>query len=407
MNPQPDPDDPYAVRRLNLSDYGAEHLIGPAPPVKWLISGNVPLGVPAVLAAMGDTGKSFLTLQLCHRVAQEPFGRLDFGPSILGGQVAAHGTAVFITSEDSKAAVHRRLAAIDPDEERRKRPGKLIVVALPDAGGPMPLFVRDNNGVVVTPEWPMLCEQLAAIPDLKLVVLDPLANFAQVALDKDSGEASAVAAHLGTLASQTGATVMATHHMRKAAEAPRNVAEARDRIRGSSGIVDGVRLAYALWPVDAGEGKKVCSTLQIQFRPNRVVCGAVVKANEQAGREIATYVRSDAGLLIDRSSELRARRPDRDTQASELIAAVALQATAGRPFTLRGKSGLYEQRERLPESLRAAFGRDRLEAFCRDLIDGGRIVQCIASGSHSGQWLDVPGGPFALGTGEFVHGAST
>jgi hypothetical protein len=137
--------------------------------------------------------------------------------------VAASGTAVFITSEDSEAEVHRRLAVIDPNERRRDRPGKLIAVALPDAGGPLPLFTRHPyHGVRVTDEWPMICDQLAKISDLRLVCFDPLSNFAQVALDKDAGEAQFVASHFGMLAAETGATVLASHHMRKAPEAPRH-----------------------------------------------------------------------------------------------------------------------------------------------------------------------------------------
>ena len=52
--------------------------------------------------------------------------------------------------------------------------------------------------------------------------------------------------------------------------------------------------------------------MQAPFSPNRVVKGAVVKANEQATGEIATYVRTDQGLLLDRSAQLLAQRPDED-----------------------------------------------------------------------------------------------
>jgi RecA-family ATPase len=128
---------------INLSDYGAERFIGPPPPVKWLVEGVFPLGVPGVLAAMGDTGKSFSALNLCYHIASEPEGNLAFNLPLFGGRVSAHGTAVFITSEDSEAEIHRRLAVIDPTEHRGERPGKLIIVALPDAGGPMPFFVCD------------------------------------------------------------------------------------------------------------------------------------------------------------------------------------------------------------------------------------------------------------------------
>jgi len=396
-----------SARIIELSDYGAERFTGPPPPVQWLVEDVFPLGVPAILAAMGDTGKSFSALNLCYRISSQPVGNLDFNVPTLGGRVAARGTAVFITSEDSEAEVHRRLMVIDPNESRRDRPGKLIVVALPDAGGPLPFFTRHPyRGVRVTDEWHMICDQLANISDLRLVCFDPLSNFAQVALDKDSGEAQFVASHFGMLSAETGATVLAAHHMRKAPEAPKTIAEARDRIRGSSGIVDGVRVAYALWPVDEADGKKVCRTLQIPFSINRVVRGAVVKANGQASREVATYVRADNGLLIDRTADIRARRPERDKLRDDLIGAVAAAALGKNPFTKTGQSGLYAQRSRLPEALRN-LGRDRLEALCQELLDEQKIKQCMARGSTASKWLDVPDGPFWRGEGEFKHGAAT
>jgi RecA-family ATPase len=259
-----------SARIINLRDYGAERFTGPPPPVQWLVKGTIPLGVPAVLAAMGDTGKSYLALQACYQVAvptPKPTGNLNFNATrrILGGEVVEHGTAVFVTAEDDEAEIHRRLSVVDPFGRRHEFPGKLIIIALPSAGGPMPFFVSDHNGVMETAEWRMICDQLVGHNDLKLACFDPLANFAQVQLDVDSTAAQFVTSQFGRLAAETKATVLLPHHMRKTAKAPQNVAEAREAIRGSSGIVDGVRLAYALWPVDEADGKKVCKDLQSLF----------------------------------------------------------------------------------------------------------------------------------------------
>jgi hypothetical protein len=81
------------------------------------------------------------------------------------------------------------------------------------------------------------------------------------------------------------------------------------------------------------------------------------------------------------------------------------EAAKGHPFTLTGEGGLYKQRERLPEILRT-MGRNRLEAMGREMVDAKRIVQAMATGTHTGKWLDVEGGQFALGEGKFTHGAS-
>ena len=84
------------------------------------------------------------------------------------------------------------------------------------------------------------------------------------------------------------------------------------------------------------------------FRLNSVVCGAVVKTNEPTHQDIVTYVRSDTGVLIDRSDTLQALRPTWDDLQDDLIGAVSARANAGLPFNKTGKGGLYGQRERLP-----------------------------------------------------------
>jgi hypothetical protein len=137
-----------------------------------------------------------------------------------------------------------------------------------------------------------------------------------------------------------------------------------------------------------------------------VVKGAVVKANDYASRDICTYVRSQQGLLVDRTSEVRGARPSNTDLWDALVEGVKAAALAGLPLNRTGKAGLYEQRHRLPDIVRG-FSKHGLVALCDELIHNGRIVQCKATGSNRPQWLDVPGGPFALGDGEFVRGAAT
>jgi hypothetical protein len=180
-NEQPDPQ-PKA-RIINLRDFGATRFAGPPPQIRWLVKDSIPLGVPVLLAAMGGIGKSFLSLQLCHGIATPPAesapGAIDLNVQwpILGGSIAEHGKAVLITAEDSDAVIHRRLAVVDP---YGRRTNDLMIVALPSAGGPMPLFVQDRNGVRTTADWHMIRDQLLSIEGLRLIAIDPLAAFAQV-----------------------------------------------------------------------------------------------------------------------------------------------------------------------------------------------------------------------------------
>ena len=355
---------------------------------------------------MGDVGKSYKMLEICFRVACPSPGNISFAIPSLGGSVVAHGTAVLLTAEDAERVFHQRLSAIDPHEHRQNFPGKLITIAMPDLGGPKPFFLRDPRlGLLVTDAWLSFCEQLCAIDDLKLVTIDPANAFAHLALDVDTTDAQFVCAQRAALASKTGATVILVHHMDKGqGKAPKTAAEARQRIKGNCGIVDGMRLAYAMWQPEDEESKKVCKALGIPFTPNRVVLGAAVKANDGVSRDLTTYVRTDQGLLLDRTSELRSRWPGKEAAADALVEAVRAAAASARAFTLTGVGGLHALRERLPEPL-CGWGRDRLEALGRELIEQKRIVRCIAPGANHGKWLDVPGGKFAIGDGEFARGA--
>jgi hypothetical protein len=347
--------DPYPEPRvLNLADYGAERFTGEPPEVKWLVKDTIPKGAATVLAALGDTGKGYKVLEIAFQVGvppePQPFTsgatviNLNYCRPVLGGTVAAHGTAVIIAGEDSEATMHRRLNAIDPEGRRHKHQGKLRIVALPDAGGPMPFFVQDHNGVRATDEWHMICDQLIKIYDLQMVSFDPLSNFAQVGLDKDNTASQVVMGSFAQLGAETKASIILPHHMRKIGKWPENLAEVREAVRGASGIVDGVRCVYAMWPAEEKEAEKICRDLQAPFMPNRVVYGAVVKANDYALREIRTYVRTDKGLLIDRTSELRGVRPSNTDLWDALLEAVKVEAAKGHPFTLTGEGGLYKQR---------------------------------------------------------------
>jgi hypothetical protein len=408
--PPPQPEREQRPRRvLNLADYRATRFTGPPPPIKWLVQHSIPLGVPVLLAAMGGVGKSFLTLQLCHLVATPPIENpgttneqihnlSTYTRPILGGTVVEHGTAVLITAEDSDDVIHRRLAVVDPEG---RRTDDLIVIGLPSAGGPLTFFTSDREGVRATDEWYMVLEQLRAIPDLKLVVIDPIAAFCQVSLDADSAACQFVMSAFSQLAAETGATVLLCHHMRKSVNGkpPTTPAEAREQIKGVSQIVDGARLAYAIWPVEEKEGLKVCDDLAILPREaNRVFKGGIVKTNERGGN-ISTYVRSPDGLLVDRTSDLHNARPSKDIYLDLLVEDIAFYAEDRMPLQKTGGSGVHEQYECLHPDIRD-LARDYLRGLVQELLDAGRVVKCRAKGSSNAVWLDVPGGPYTQVDGE-------
>jgi hypothetical protein len=307
---------------FNLGDWPASGIFtGPAPEMRWLIDGTVPLGVPGVLAATGDTGKSFTLLELCMRVAWG-FRCAPFDPPILGGQVIEHGSAVFITAEDSRGTVHRRLEAIDPTGEWRRKSG-LYIVPLPSVTPPegkprLPFTLVAKQGVPTrTPQFDALRLQLRTIPNLKLIVLDPLQSMTTVNLS-DPGEGQFVATVLVDLAAETGATVLVAHHLRKADAPPATPEEARQMIRGSTSVVDGVRVAVAMWGLPSREARVVCQKLDQEYKPNCVINCCVVKTNDNGNRAIRTMLRQSSGLLLDVTDALIIR----NARPSEMLTAM-------------------------------------------------------------------------------------
>lgn len=376
----------------------AERFTGQPQQRRWLVEGVFPQAQAALIAAAGGVGKSFLLLALTREVAAFD-GLWANAPTLFGGALAGHGVAIYITAEDDAIEVHNRLNALGPI------PDRLYVLPLPDAGGAVPLFAPDptTRGPATTVAWMDLERQLKAMPSLSLVVLDPLQPLC--ALDLNVPEnAQFVCSRLAALAASTGASVIVSHHFAKReASTPE---QAREAIRGTGGLVDGVRAVYALWHPKEDQAKKLCEALGEPFERGRVVMGGVVKANGRANMRVTTFLRSTSGLLVDCSDRLRQTRPEPDDLLPALKSAIARAARDGQPYTKTGGNGLYERRHELPEAFHA-IGKHRLTGWVDALLAQGELVTAMAEGSKLVKWLDVPDGPVAQGQAVFVTGHLT
>ncbi len=362
---------------------------------RWLIEGVFPQAQAALVAAAGGVGKSFLLLSLAREVAAFDGATVN-APTLFGSVLAEQGVAVYLTAEDDAIEVHNRLNALGPI------PDRLYVLPLPDAGGAQPLFAPDpsSRGPATTVAWLELERQLRAMPGLRLVVLDPLQPLC--ALDLNVPEnAQFVCSRLAALAAITGASVIVSHHFAKReASTPE---QAREAIRGTGGLVDGVRSVYALWHPKEDQARTICKTLGESFERGRVVLGGVVKANGRADLRVTTFVRDGRGLLVDRSQDVRRVSQPENDLLPLLKAAIARAATEGQPYTKTGGNGIYDRRHELPEVFHTV-GKHRLVEWVTTLLDRGELVMAMAEGSKLVKWLDVPDGPVARGDAQFVTG---
>jgi len=277
--------------------------VGAAPEQKFLIADTIPLGVPVVFAAAGDSGKGMMTLDLAMKVASGESMQSSFG-----GFVANHGNVVLMSAEDDKDELHRRIERLDPLNARSDYQHDLRVLPLPNLGGVFPMMQKVDNTYIMAPEFERLYEQILEIDNLALFVADPMASFVHADINADPAAGAAFMGMLAQLATETGATVMVNHHMAKIRDSDviTTPEQARNLIRGTSAIVDGVRSAFSVWQVDEKMGRQRCKDLGVTYTRNSVFDGAVVKSNGPANREIRHFIRnSNTGLLEDRSVDIR------------------------------------------------------------------------------------------------------
>jgi hypothetical protein len=209
---------------------------------------------------------------------------------------------------------------------------------------------------------------------------------------------------LAQISTETGATVMVNHHMAKVSDNDfiDSPEKARNKIRGTSAIVDGVRCAFSVWQVDEPTAKSRCKDLQVPYTRNAVFDGAVVKANGPANREIRHFIRNpDTGLLEDRSIDIRnfAMSQAVRERIEYVFNFIRSREDRGIPVTKGGMhDGIFDAIRTAPNddinagNLRNAVGESTIKKAVTTLQNDGRIDQFKRNRSGPRKWLGVVGG---------------
>ena len=345
------PDAEPEVKGLNfqITDWSTNRYLGEPPARQWLIDKVLPAGVSGIFASLGGVGKSFALLDLAFKVTR--FDSESWtSPRALGGELARFGSAVVLAAEDSRDELHRRVRALGDDDALKRATGRLFVPPVVDLGGAPTLMTMQFGDATMTPAWYDFVDQCKAIQDLQLIVIDPIQPFVSADLNSDSTSAARLMGSLSSLAAETGATVIGSHHMRKSGSfAIKTVWEARESVRGVASLLDQARWAYCLWYGSENDLEVIEQQLLdegvIEEGLNRAdfVQGAVVKCNSPVDLQIRDYVRSqDTGLLMDRTGDFdmarevsnRISAANRDAIFEDVLA----REKAGKAFPLGAQS---------------------------------------------------------------------
>ena len=181
---------------------------------KWLIEGEIPLAKAGLLVGLhGGYDLAAMALDMALEVASPNDGHSGHARTKAAQGVCAHGSAFLLCAHDGKHDLRRRLPEVDPTGERQKAcAGRLHhrhdVQALGSewAG----LFKMNRDGTVgTTPHGDDVWRQVVAVPDLKLVLFDPIVLFSQVNCEVPHVDA-VVTEWFRALAKETGAAVVVT-----------------------------------------------------------------------------------------------------------------------------------------------------------------------------------------------------
>ena len=366
-------------QKIILEDHYLKTYVGEPPPLEWIIEGILPRGITGLVAGSGGIGKSYLMLDTALRVAGGDQGMHQ--EYALGGKVLTNGKVVYITAEDSRNAVHRRIASIKDPTLRERANENLIVLALPDLGGAFPLLVNDFGTYRATEAYADLREQLLKIQNLALIIKDPLQPFTSADVNSDPAAAQAWWSNFNELSTATGASVLVTHHMRKDGTFQiRTAAQARESIRGTTGLVDGPRVVIAIWVMPEQEQHQLSRHFGFEPGQGAAVCWAVVKANDQADLDVHYGIRAENGLIVDRTGEimeiLEDNRNLEDGQVEQIFSEIRRRWDAENPFSIGNNT---------PRSfmgyLKNEFGMTSFQAkmYLQTWLDRGNIEDAVCN----------------------------
>lgn len=272
---------------LDLESNKAKHLLAVAPTLqRFVVEGLLPEPVTAAIVAPGSTGKSFFLLQLAASVAT--------GAPFFGHAIGTPGGVLMLGAEDDRDEIARRLHAIadangwlEWREERDLLGEHFYPIAR--VGEDNRITVRAGTDIVRNLQWiGEIIGAANAIPNLRLIILDPVSRFRSG--DENSNEdATKFVEALELIRRETGVTVLCAHHSRKGSDG-----SDADSIRGASAFVDALRFAATLAVPKEEDAKRMGLTDEER---RKLVRFNVVKSNYRTDTDTFWMRRGPGGAL--------------------------------------------------------------------------------------------------------------
>ncbi len=284
---------------IGIRQYAIRQFVGNPPQKEWLVEYLLEKSKPSILASIGGVGKSMLALDLALKVSNGQGVWLD-------QQIKNPGNTVVLCAEDDRNEIFRRIKALDPQEKRFESKYDTFVYTVPDAEKPLILLKDDNQGLDLTTNAHELIDELSTIKDLALVVIDPVQSFVAAPITTSQEASQLYCQFCSSIASKFNSCVLSLHHMAKTGlSSQEDLMNLRASIRGSSALVDGMRLAIAIGLCDEKTVEDICSKEGLDFDRTRVVnCGVVKSNSSEVNMNPMRLIRRNAVLEVYKGSEI-------------------------------------------------------------------------------------------------------
>ena len=240
----------------------------PLEELKWLWPNRFPLGKFSMIVGVQGMGKSFLSL---YMAAQISTGR----PWCDCSEKREPGSVILMTTEDDASdTIKPRLAAAGADMSRIVR-----ITGFQKEKGEL------SDGLFnLTKDVDVLRDAVRQIPDVKLIVIDPISSYLHGLDENKNSEARSFVTPLGMIAADYELAVVGISHLNK-----NEKLSPEHRILGSTGFGAAAR---AVWLVQEDKND-IDRKLMLLFKGN--LAG---KTTGLAYRLTSTQIVTDAGKSI-------------------------------------------------------------------------------------------------------------
>lgn len=362
------------------------------PPIRWLLRDSLPAGTLGLLVSNGGVGKSWFLLQLLMAGVA---GR-EFLDGLYEVEPCSRAFACF--AEEDETVIHHRLhavmrATVEPDAVPEVAEALDAGLFLMGSAGLDVRLVRQVGGNLEPSQaFRDLLTALKGIEGLGLVVLDPLSRF-YAGEENDASQATYFAGLLERIARETGATVIASHHIHKGAGKGLKSLH-QEAGRGSSGFVNACRWQMNLTSLERSEVAKIVGDTAEHYR---YIAGKVVKKNVGRPEDVFYLLRGEGGVL-ERFEPAKPRAEDHDAAVLDLLVSKVGELAV---------AGIRKSPDELARQYKGewhGYGRERLRRLIDGALVSGRLFE-VAGKDAVGRPRKVVS-RYSTGSGEGVGDAA-